>query len=218
MRTMGLLRLYLVSPRCFPHPQADARAAGALEVLKNAQVVDSLQDAVADCSLVFGASARQRRIAGEVVTPRECALQAAAAGQGEVALVFGREDRGLSNEEIQLCSYCLSIPAEESYSSLNLAMAVQIVAYEMRLAALAGEPVQEREQAPPATAREMDHFYRHLEETLEEIGFLDRRAPRQMLPRLRRLFTRARLERMEASMLRGILSAVQRRSTGHHEK
>ncbi len=218
MRTMGLSRLYLVAPRHFPDPEAVARAAGALDVLEQAELKPTLQEAVADCGLVIGATARLRRIAGPVLTPRECARQAILASS-EVALVFGREDRGLSNADLQLCNYCLNIPADEGYSSLNLAMAVQVAAYELRLAALAGEPVPvEEAREPPATAGEMEHFYRHLEQTLQAIGFLDLAAPRQLLPRLRRLFTRARLDRMEAGMLRGILDVMHRYGSGRREK
>ena len=219
MRTMGISRLYLVAPRHFPDPEASARAAGGLDVLNNAKVTDTLPEAIADCGLIIGASARQRRIAGPVLTPRESAQQAIAA-DCEVALVFGREDRGLSNLELQSCNYCLGIPADESYSSLNLAMAVQVAAYELRLAALAGKPPQEEEEEriPPATADELEHLYRHLHETLEAIGFLDPAAPRQLLPRLRRLFTRARLDRMEVGMLRGILDVMHRYDSGQRDK
>jgi tRNA (cytidine32/uridine32-2'-O)-methyltransferase len=215
MKNMGLDRLVLVAPRKFPHEEADWRAAGAQDVLQNAVVVDSLAAAIADCQLVVGTSARGRRIPWPLLDPGNCAREVqSATGRGEeVAVVFGREDRGLTNEELQVCNLHLHVPTHEDYPSLNLAMAVQIVAYELRMRALDDEipedPTDEWD-APFSTAENMERFYQHLEETLVQIGFLDPAAPRQLMTRLRRLYGRVRLDEMELNILRGILTETQR--------
>lgn len=215
MKNMGLGRLVLVEPRRFPDEEADWRAAGAQDVLQAAQVVATLEEAIADCQLVVGTSARGRRIPWPVSDPRRCAVevQAAAARDEQVALVFGREDRGLTNEELQACNLHLHIPSHEDYPSLNLAMAVQVVAYELRMLALEGalpaSPTDDWD-APFSTVENMERFYRHLEETLVQIGFLDPAAPRQLMTRLRRLYGRVRLDEMELNILRGILTETQR--------
>jgi tRNA (cytidine32/uridine32-2'-O)-methyltransferase len=213
MKTMGLKRLVLVKPRRFPDPEAEWMAASAGDVLAHAQVVDSLGEAIADCHLVIGTSARSRRIPWPCEPPRVCAERAAAASlQGEVALVFGREDSGLSNEELQRCNLHLHIPSHPDYTSLNLAMAVQLVAYELRLQALAVQtPDPVDWDAPPATQADLERLYQHLEETLIEIGFLDPAAPRQLMTRLRRLYNRVGLDAMELNILRGILTETQAR-------
>jgi tRNA (cytidine32/uridine32-2'-O)-methyltransferase len=215
MKNMGLSRLVLVAPRKFPHEEAHWRAAGAQDVLENAKVVDTLAEAIADCQLVIGTSARGRRIPWPVLDPRHCAVevQSSVARQEQVAVVFGREDRGLTNEELQACNLHLHVPTHEDYPSLNLAMAVQVVAYELRMCALAGDlPSQATDDwdAPFSTAENMERFYRHLEETLVQIGFLDPAAPRQLMARLRRLYGRVRLDEMELNILRGILTETQR--------
>ncbi len=215
MKNMGLGRLVLVAPRKFPHEEADWRAAGAQDVLEGAEVVDTLAEAIADCQLVVGTSARGRRIPWPVLDPRNCAREVqSAAGHGEqVAVVFGREDRGLTNEELQACNLHLHVPTHEDYPSLNLAMAVQLVAYELRMLALDGElpedPTGEWD-APFSTMENMERFYEHLEETLVQIEFLDPAAPRQLMTRLRRLYGRVRLDEMELNILRGILTETQR--------
>jgi tRNA (cytidine32/uridine32-2'-O)-methyltransferase len=223
MKNMGLGRLVLVAPRKFPHEEADWRAAGAQDVLQDAQVVDSLAEAIADCQLVVGTSARGRRIPWPVLDPGNCAREVqAAAGRGEqVAVVFGREDRGLTNEELQACNLHLHVPTHEDYPSLNLAMAVQIVAYELRMLALAGELPEHATSewdAPFSTMENMERFYEHLEETLVQIGFLDPAAPRQLMTRLRRLYGRVRLDEMELNILRGILTETQRAAVHHNVK
>lgn len=211
MKTMGLSALHLVDPRQFPSAEATARASGADDLLARARVHASLDEAVADCGLVFGASARPRTIPWPVMDARETALRALAeAAQAPVAVVFGREHSGLTNEELERCNYHIHIPANPEYSSLNLAAAVQVVAYELRVAALQGASVEAKEE-PPATAEEVEGFYRHLEQTLVDIGFLDRDNPRQLMRRLRRLFGRVRLEATETNILRGILTAAQGR-------
>lgn len=214
MKNMGLTRLYLVEPRKFPHEEADWRAASAQDILAGAVLCESLDAAIGDCQFVVGTSARERRIPWPLLDARQCAQRIAAASADEqVAVVFGREDRGLTNDELQCCNLHLTIPSDSAYSSLNLAMAVQIVAYELRMLAVAGDlPAAEDEQwdAPFATRDNMERFYTHLEETLMDIEFLDPAAPRQLMARLRRLYSRVRLDEMELNILRGILTETQK--------
>ena len=214
MKNMGLSKLYLVSPGGFPDEQARWRAASAADILESARVVETLDAAIGDCQFVVGTSARERRIPWPLLDARQCAQRIASASRSEqVAVLFGREDRGLTNEELQLCNLHLNIPAAETYSSLNLAMAVQIVAYELRMQAV-DPPAAETDgwDAPFASRDEMERFYTHLEETLVAIGFLDPTAPRQLMARLRRLYGRLRLDQMELNILRGILTETQKRA------
>lgn len=212
MKNMGLERLYLVAPRDFPAPRALWRAAGAVDVLERAVVVESLADAIAGCGLVIGTSARERRIPWPLLDPRECGARVwEESAQHEVALVFGREDRGLTNEELAQCTFHVHIPANPEYSSLNLAAAVQVLAYELRMAALAAtdRPAAQRWDVPRAGAEDIEMYFRHLEQVLVEIGFHDPANPRQTMVRLRRLLARIRPDRMELSILRGVLTAIQ---------
>jgi tRNA (cytidine32/uridine32-2'-O)-methyltransferase len=213
MKNMGLTDLYLVQPKHFPDPKASARAAGAIDVLEAATVVDTLPDAIDDCSLVIGSSARQRRIPWPLLTARDCATQVRQAlNNNRVAIVFGREDRGLTNEELHTCHLHVHIPSNEQYGALNLAMAVQVICYELRIACLAepqGNDTMKGWDMPLATAEELQRYFTHLEETLTAIGFLNPVAPKQLMTRLRRLYLRAQLDSMEVSLLRGILSATQ---------
>lgn len=213
MKNMGLGDLYLVSPRSFPDDQAVWRAASAADILDSATVVDTLEEAIGDCQFVVGTSARERRIPWPLLDARQCAQRIGQASADEqVAILFGREDRGLTNEELQTCNLHLNIPTAEAYSSLNLAMAVQIVAYELRMVGASDLPATETDEwdAPIASREDMERFYRHLEETLIDIGFLDPAAPRQLMSRLRRLYSRVRLDEMELNILRGILTETQK--------
>ena len=211
MKNMGLSDLALVNPRYFPHEDATARASGASDILDSARVVTSLADAIADCVYVAGASARTRAINWPTMGPRDCAERMIReSASGKVAAVFGPEKTGLHNDDLDLCDTLLSIPANPEFSSLNLAMAVQVFTYELRVASmLDAGPVFETE-APPATSEEMEHFYAHLERVLLDIRFLDPDNPRHLMRRLRRLFVRARPDRNEANILRGILTAIER--------
>ncbi len=214
MKNMGLSELYLVDPKEYPADEAVWRAAGAAELLESVVVVPTLDDAVADCALVVGTSARERRIPWPLVTPRECADRAwAEAAQHKVAIVFGREDRGLTNDELHRCNYHVHIPANPEYSALNLATAVQVICYEIRMTALAaeqGKPVTFDDwDMPPADHRAIELYYEHLQETLQILGFLEPNNPRQTMTRLRRLFSRARLDEMELNILRGVLTSTQ---------
>lgn len=215
MKNMGLSRLYLVEPKDYPSEQAQWRAVSATDILDAAVVTPTLEEAIGDCQFIVGTSARERRIPWPLLDARRCAVRMAeASSSGEqVAVLFGREDRGLTNEELKRCNLHLTIPTSEAYSSLNLAMAVQIVAYElqMQLATpqLPGSEC-ERWDTPFASSENMERFYVHLEETLIELEFLDPAAPRQLMSRLRRLYSRVRLDDMELNILRGILTETQK--------
>ena len=213
MKNMCLTELVLVAPREFPCAEATARASGADDVLASARVVDSLADAVSDCRIVIGASARLRSVAWPLVDPREAArLAASEARAGAVSIVFGRESSGLSNDELDLCTHLVHIPTNPDYSSLNVAMAVQVLSYELMQAA--GEPLPAVEENDPvASNAEMEGFFRHLEQALDEIGFTDELRAHKLLRRLRRLFHRAAPDSEEVNILRGILSAAQGRKS-----
>ncbi|MFS8063652.1 MAG: RNA methyltransferase [Luteimonas sp.] len=216
LKTMGLSRLVLVAPERFPHIEAHALAAGADDVLAAAPVLATLAEAVADCRLVLGCTARSRRVALEEHLPRAAAaLATVRAGEGaEVALVFGRERTGLSNDELQLCHAAVHIPANPEYSSLNLAAAVQVLAYELRMAMLeageAGVAVATSTEGEPASHAQLEGFFAQLADTLDAIDFHKGRAPESAMRKLRRLFLRSALDVREVRLLRGILADAQR--------
>ncbi len=208
LKTMGLESLVLVQPRHFPDPDAVAMAAGAEDVLSAARVVDSLEAATRDCVLAAGFSARPRDLSHPAVALREAApgLLASAAA-GPVALVFGNETSGLSNEELARCQRLVSIPANPDYSSLNLAAAVQIACYELAVASGRFEVAAARERLA-ATGEDIEGFFAHLEGTAVESGFLDPARPGRFMERMRRLFARSGLEREEVKLLRGLLARL----------
>jgi tRNA (cytidine32/uridine32-2'-O)-methyltransferase len=229
IRTMGLARLVLVAPERFPHPEAVALAAGAANVLETAVVTGTLAEAVADCRLVLGCTARSRRIALDELHPRQAAARglAVAADGGEVALVFGRERTGLENEELQLCHAAVHIPSDPDYGSLNLAAAVQVLAYELRNGwfehAMPGRwtspvpPSASAEAAPsppgrepPATHAELEGFFSQLADTLDAIDFHKGRTPAAAMRKFRRLFLRAALDARDVRLLRGLLADAKR--------
>jgi TrmH family RNA methyltransferase len=217
MKTMGLSQLMLVDPQQFPSAEATARASGADDLLARARVCADLDSALAGCQWVVGASARLRKIPVPPMVPRACAEQLRAESErAQVALVFGREQSGLTNEELDRCHALVHIPTDPAYGSLNLAMAVQVLAYEVRMAHLGDwQPPQEiGEQTPLATSEDVERFYVHLEQALTELDFLDPDNPRQLMRRLRRLFGRVRLDQHEVNILRGILTAAQKAHTG----
>jgi len=208
MKTMGIDALYLVNPRQFPHADANARASGALDVLREARVCASLHEALADCVLAVATSSRQRELRHQLADAREAARTIVAeAASRPVALVFGNETYGLTSDEAGLCNLWACVPANPVYPSLNLAAAVQIFAYELRMAATAPfvPPPPEFE---PATGEQVERLYRHFEQTMIATGFLDPANPKRLLPRLRRLLARARLEAEEVNILRGFLKTV----------
>jgi tRNA (cytidine32/uridine32-2'-O)-methyltransferase len=213
MKTMGLTRLVLVAPERFPHPEAHALAAGADDLLAGAAIHPSLGEAVADCTLVLGCTARSRRVPLPEQEPREAAaavLDAALAG-AEVALVFGRERTGLDNEELQLCHGAVHIPANPDYSSLNLAAAVPVLAWELRADSLSRAPaVPAGPRDPPASHAELEGLFAQLADTLDQIDFHKGRAPESAMRKLRRIYLRANLDTREVRLLRGVLADAQR--------
>ena len=212
MKTMGLDRLRLVAPARFPASEATVMAAGADDVLRNAQVFPDVPSAVADCGLLVATTSRLRHLPWRVVEPREAAREiVAASATGAVAILFGAERTGLSNEDIEHCQLLLGIPTGPSYGSLNIAMAVQVVAYEVLLAARQAGTAQAANGTPLASATEMQRFYAHLEGVLDDIDFRDRTGEGHLMARLRRLFNRAVLDQNEVNILRGILTSVQGR-------
>lgn len=217
MKTMGLSRLVLVAPEKLPNAESQALAAGADDLLAGAVIVETLAEAIADCRHVLGCTARSRRVPLDELAPREAAMrtvEAAAAGV-ETALVFGRERTGLDNEELQLCHAAVHIPADPGYSSLNLAAAVQVLAYETRLALLSADsgaapPAVGESDEAQATHAQMEGFFAQLADTLDAIDFHKGRAPESALRKLRRLYLRATPTEAEVRLLRGILADAQR--------
>ncbi|EIJ67699.1 tRNA (cytosine(32)/uridine(32)-2'-O)-methyltransferase TrmJ [Pasteurella bettyae] len=223
MKTMGLKHLYLVSPKQSIDEQAIALSAGAEDVVQNAVVVNNFEEAIADCSLVIGTSARLRHLQNTLVEPRQCgdiAMQEAHSGQ--VAIVFGREKFGLTNDELLKCRYHLTIPANPEYSSLNLAMAVQLVSYELRMAYLNHQelPVSTIENlnqtvSEKVTAKELEYFYEHTQRVYQSLGFIQNQG---VMQKLRHLYNRVDIERNELNILRGMLSAVEKQLNCYQDK
>ncbi len=214
MKNMGLSDLALVDPRFFPHEEATARASGAHDLLENAMRVETLPEAIADCVYVAGASARPRSINWPCLDCRDAAARLLEeSSNGKVAAVFGPEKTGLSNSDLDHCDTLLTIPTHPDFSSLNLAMAVQVLTYEIRAAQVDKHPSYEAD-APLATSAELERFYGHLEQVLTDLQFLDPDNPRYLMRRLRRLFIRARPDQNELNILRGILTSVERSRGG----
>ena len=214
MKTMQLENLALVKPKIFPSAEATARAAGADNILAKAMVVNTLQDAIAGCQLVFGASARSRTISWPELTPRQCAEKVVLNQPGTpVAIVFGRENSGLNNQELDLCNFLLKIPCNPQFSSLNIAAAVQVICYELFAAAgiTAENRVGDQGDSPLASAEQMEMFYEHLHQALIDIDFMQPERSRAIMRRLRRIYNRCQLDAKEVDILRGIL----RMSQGH---
>lgn len=219
MKTMGLTQLFLVSPHSFPDQKAIEMSSNADDILASAHVVSSLSEALTNCTIAIGTSARSRAIALEPLAPKACAeklFQTLHTTTENVALVFGREHAGLTNEELLHCHYHVCIPSNPDYSSLNLAAAVQVLCYEVRLAFL--ENVQNNnqfkvpsEQNEMATIEDVEQYYQHLQQVLTELEFL-RKENTTLIPKMRRLFNRIHLEKNEVHILRGMLTAIQKRS------
>lgn len=222
MKTMGLCKLILVAPKTYPHPDIDALAAGATDLIEQIQIVDTLEQAIQDCHIVFGTSARSRTVPWPLLDARPAAELAITKinQEQEIAIVFGREDRGLTNEELALANYHLTIPVNPDYGVLNVAQAIQVISYELRMAAL--QPAIQQESNMPiyhtqtmqwdeplVTHQQMEQFYPHMEKMLEKIEFLDPNNKRLLPMRLRRLFGRIQLDRMEYNLLRGVFSRVE---------
>jgi TrmH family RNA methyltransferase len=216
MKVMGLSALHLVTPKIYPHADATARASGADDVLQRACVHASLGKALEGCGLVLGTSARLRSLPLPLLDARRAAGQALVeSANHEVAVLFGRERYGLTNEELQRCHFLVNIPANPDYSSLNIAQAVQIIAYELRVAALGYSGIAvEPPDWQPVDGDQMERLFEHLEQTLMDIRFLNPRQPKKLMARLRRLFNRARPDQNELNILRGILKAAQDAAKG----
>lgn len=212
MKCMGLKQLCLVNPPAgFPGADATARAAGADDVLAAATICDSLTTAIEDCAMVVGTTARDRSIPWPVLTPSECAQQALQESHtGPVAILFGRESSGLSNEQIDYCNYVVNIPTNPEFSSLNLAAAVQVLGYELYRQISDDSPlVAGRREIPLASQRDLDYLYEHLQRVMTRVGFYNPDKPRRVMRRLRRLFNRAQLDQNELNILRGFLAAIE---------
>jgi len=220
MKNMTLSELCLVTPKIFPSADATSRAAGSDDVLSSATIYDTLQDAIADCQVVLGASARDRTISWPEVTARECAEKfvkpVGSHSRDKIAIVFGRENSGLKNHELDLCHYLLRIPCNSDYSSLNLAAAVQVVAYELFVASgqQTKSTIGDKNEENLASAKQMELFYEHLQQTLADIGFLHVDKSQSIMRRLRRIYNRVALDTKEVDILRGIL----RFSQTHNDK
>ncbi|QAX82266.1 tRNA (cytosine(32)/uridine(32)-2'-O)-methyltransferase TrmJ [Candidatus Pseudomonas adelgestsugas] len=221
MKNMGLTRLVLVEPRAFPHNEANIRASGANDILEKAKIVATLENALVSCNLVFGTSARHRRISWPLLGLRQCGTKVVeeAASGTQIALVFGREDSGLTNKELQQCHYHVHIPSNPKFSSLNLGAAVQVVSCEVRIAWLIAQDqssklekneVASTKNSELATVDELERFYKHLEQTLVAIKFLKPEKPRYLMARLRCLYGRSSVSRTEINILRGILTETQK--------
>ena len=220
MKNMGLSRLYLVDPIAKIDDEAMQRSSRAEDILNNVVICDTLEEALADCGLVVGTSARSRTIPWPLMNPRQCGDRVAQAvsADNEVAIVFGRESRGLTNEELHLCHAHVHIPTEESFSSLNVAQAVQVMAYEMRLAVHENVGQEDKESQerwgvdwdyPLATHEQLNGMLQHMEQTMVEIGFLNPDTPKQLMSRLRRLYQRAAPDQVEINIMRGMMTAMQ---------
>lgn len=211
MKNMTLTQLALVNPKQFPCAEATARAAGADDVLSRATVYNTLQEAIADCQLVIGASARSRTISWPEITPRACAKQVVHDKEQRVAIVFGRENSGLKNHELDLCQFLLHIPCNPEYSSLNVAAAVQVVCYELFVETgfKSDVLVGDKGESPLASAEQMDGFYQHLHDTLLDVGFMQPEKSKSIMRRLRRIFNRTLLNSKEVDILRGIFKMAQ---------
>jgi len=207
MKTMGLHRLYLVRPKHFPDGEAKSLAVNAADLLDSAIVTETLEEAIADCQFVIGVSGKERSLSQQVMTVREAAHEVhQIASHQQVALVFGTEMSGLSNAEADRCQVLATIPANPEYTSLNLAQAVQIMCYEIRMAITEGKLHYDEKPSELASQDDLERFYVHLQEVLEHIGYINPNAPKKLFERLRRLYARTRLEKEEVNLLRGILT------------
>jgi len=212
MKTMGLHRLYLVEPKHFPDAHATALSVNASDVLETAVVTDALEEAIADCNFVIGVTGKKRSLSQELFNVREAAAKAKsiAGSKQQIALVFGNETSGFSSAEADLFQALATIPANPEYNSLNLSQAVQIMCYECRMAITDGKSHIESNPTELATQEELEHFYTHMRQVLEEIGYINPRAPKKLFERLRRMYARTQLEKEEVHLLRGVLTLTQK--------
>ena len=212
MKNMGIVNLALVKPKDFPSNQAIYRSKAAKDVLESAQIYENLEDAVSDCELVIGTSARGRTVPWPILSPKEAADRVAVHSENnKVAIVFGREDRGLTNQELGLCNSHVHIPADPEYSSLNLSQAVQILVYEIRVSILKDQECEEYWDVDLATNEQTERLIDHMDELMKEVEFYDVQNPRKLLLRVRRFFKRSSIDVMEANIFRGLFAAIQKK-------
>ena len=213
MKNMGILDLALVEPKEFPSDVATFRSKAAKDILEKASVHTSLEEAISECELVVGTSARGRTVPWPVLNPREAAEEMHKSSlNGKVAIVFGREDRGLTNEELGLCNFHVHIPSDPEYSSLNLSQAVQILAYEIRLSYLQDRHVNEEYwDVELANNEQTERLINHMDELMQEVDFYDVENPRKLLVRVRRFFKRSKIDVMEANIFRGLFASIQKK-------
>ena len=213
MKNMGILDLALVEPKEFPSDVATFRSKAAKDILEKASVHTSLEEAISECELVVGTSARGRTVPWPVLNPREAAEEMHKSSlNGKVAIVFGREDRGLTNEELGLCNFHVHIPSDPEYSSLNLSQAVQILAYEIRLSYLQDRHVNEEYwDVELANNEQTERLINHMDELMQEVDFYDVENPRKLLVRIRRFFKRSKIDVMEANIFRGLFATIQKK-------
>ena len=216
MKNMGIHQMRLVSPKEFPHEKAFFRAKAATDVLEKAEVHKSLNNAISEAKLVIGTSARNRKVPWPIVSPREAAEEVVSfskTSEGKTAVIFGREDRGLTNEELGLCNLHVHIPSSDEYPSLNLSQAIQIIAYEIRLKTLSHEGKLEKQEwdVPLAENAEIERLIEHFDELMQDVEFYETDNPRQLLTRVRRFFKRSKLDHMEANIFRGVFAAIQKK-------
>jgi len=211
MKTMGLHSLYLINPKCFPDAEADARAASAIVILQQAKVCAELDKALENTVLTAAVTARPRELSHTIFDARQGAMELVQQARLQpVALLFGRENSGLTAAEVKKCQIIIHIPANPQYPSLNLASAVQVMAYELRMA-ITENPTRPAVSGVPANFNELELLYTHLEQLMIASSFLDPQKPKLLMQRIRRLFARARLEKEEVQILRGILTALGKR-------
>jgi len=212
MKTMGLEELYIVAPKRYPAMEATMMAAGADDILEKAKLVDTLDEALKDCQLILGTSARDRSLPWPMQWPHEAGEKIAEnCDKKKIAVLFGREDKGLKNEELQRCHYHIQIPANPDYTSLNLAQAVQVIAYEIRKNFLKVEPAPKGYDTELADQHMMELLFQHLEQMLYDVEFLDPKTPNRVMPRLRRLLNRSEPDTTEVNILRGMLTEIQKK-------
>jgi tRNA (cytidine32/uridine32-2'-O)-methyltransferase len=215
MKTMGLSRLVLINPKHFPSEEAYARSSGAIDVLDNAKIVTSFEEAIADSHIVIGTSARKRCLSQPILTPRQLCheIRPVVSDNKQISIVFGREHSGMTNEEIGRCQYQIVIPANPEYSSLNLGAAVQLICYEFRLLSLESETIEPNKKSiyELATQQEVHQLLEHWQQTNELTGFLNPKNPGKLMLRIKRLFNRSHLEKNEVNILRGFLTSINKK-------
>ncbi|MDP6182009.1 MAG: RNA methyltransferase [SAR86 cluster bacterium] len=215
IKTMGLKHLDLVSPKEFPSDEAIYRSKAAKDILEKASTYETLLESVKECEVVIGTSARNRKVPWPVLNPKDASkeINLAVKNNSKVAIVFGREDRGLTNEELGLCNLHVHIPTTEEYSSLNLAQAVQIMTYEIRMSFIEIENLENNQEwdVDLASAEQTERLIEHMDELMKELEFYDTENPRKLLMRVRRFFKRSGIDVMEANIFRGLFSTIQKK-------